>query len=46
VDEVRGFGQVDLLAQHAYVLDGGSQCFVWQARGRARARARLSFRVR
>ena len=30
VDEVRGFGQVDLLAQHAYVLDGGSQCFVWQ----------------
>ena len=48
VDEVRGFGQVDLLAQHAYVLDGGSQCFVWQARGRGRgrARARLSFRVR
>ena len=30
VEEVRGFRQTDLLAQHAYVLDGASQCFVWQ----------------
>ena len=30
VEEVRGFGQADLLAQYAYVLDGASQCLVWQ----------------